>query len=177
MRRVNNEDRWIDQRVLAAAGLVGLGVIVAAVVPWWAGHPATFRFLRQRTPVYHRQGADYTLDVYCFEGDFRDLCAQAAAELSTRGFGDDDTGIGSPDHHRVFARGDYRDYRRVRVSILKFGVREAMPDGVVWAPKPGWVSVEVRRTRRPLWQYLPMRWQFWYQTSVLKSKSITIRLP
>jgi hypothetical protein len=162
--------RLVNPRRLAVLG--GAGILLACVGvllwwTWWVGQPPALRFLDQRTLVYHRRRGNRATHVCCLAGDFDALAARARAELLARGFREEDNG--NRDCDCTFAKGDYC---RTTVVIRDFAFESATRDSIVWVPRPGWVSVEVRVVRRPLWESLPLRWQFWYQRHVLKSKSI-----
>ena len=159
------------KRSAAIISIGGLLLAVIGVLLWSATGVPAFRFLGGCTPVYHRNARNHVTDVYSFESSFDEFCAKAVAELLSRGFREDGS---SPEYNRIFVKGKYQE---LRVSLKNFAFEEATQDSISWTCRPGWVSVEVRRTRGRLWEYLPYKWQLWYQLHVLKSNTITLRRP
>jgi hypothetical protein len=157
--------------VVAGAGLL-LGLVGAFL--WWAGRPPVPRFVHQGTRLYHRHSDNSSVRVYSLTGEFRELAARARAELLTRGFREENRG---DDRSCVFVRGDYASRVRTVVAVKNYAFESATADTITYRPRPGCISVEVQHTRRPLLEYLPVRWQYWYQRCFHPGKMIRLVEP
>jgi hypothetical protein len=156
--------------VVGAGLLLGLGGIFL----WWMGRPPMPRFVHQGTQVYHRRSANSSVSVYSLTGKFQELAARARAELPARGFQEEHRG---DDRSCVFVRGDYASRVRTIVAVKNYAFESATADSIAYRPRPGYLSVEVQHIRRPVLEYLPVRWQYWYQRCFHPGKMIRLVVP
>jgi hypothetical protein len=158
--------------VLVGAGLL-LGLV--GIFLWWVGRPPALRFVHRGTRVCQRHSANSRVSVYSLAGEFQELAARARAELLARGFREEDRGDG--DLNCVLVRGGYTSRVRTIVVVKDFAFAGATSDSILYRPQPGHISVEVQHIRRPVLEYLPVKWQYRYQRCVHPGKEIRLVEP
>lgn len=121
--------------------------------------------------MYYRHSDNSSLSVYSLTGEFKELIARARAELLARGFREENH---PDDRSWVFARGDSASRVQTIVAVKNYAFESATADSVTYRPRPGHLSVEVQHIRRPLLEYLPVRWQFWYQRHFHPARKIRL---
>ncbi len=159
------------------AVVVGVGLLLVSIGLFlqWAWRPPVVRLIEKETCVYHRHGGDSDVSIYTLAGEFQEHVNRARAELLARGFRENNRGDG--DLTCEFARGDYSSRIRTIVVVRSFAFAGATSDSIIYRPRPGCISVEVQHIRRPVLEYLPVRWQHWYQLHFRPGKAIRLVEP
>jgi len=144
----------MDKRVIwmsAAGGILACGLLMFGGALWWhARSTPAFRFLRDQQPVQHQRYTNSRVDTYTLAGEFESICAEISQELSR---------IGGVEVSPPLISNFYREFWRpgfnrivVRVHRGKFERKDARV--ILLADRGTWVTVEVARSRSPLWGYL-----------------------
>lgn len=141
---------------VAALGFVGilLGLHASAARDW--GRQMSFDFLDGRSMTCRieqsRNSRRITRDVYSFEADFNDVCANLDSELSELGF--TMSSERNPEYRmRDYLRKKGSSIRWINVRISDKLIFSAFPspDGLDCHYEEGWVSIEIQRWQRQFW--------------------------
>lgn len=154
--------RRVIKIALAIFVVVGILVGLLAAMALDSGPEMSFSFLDGRTMTGRieqaRNSRRVTREVYSFEADFNDVCAEADAELSAMGsqiasfsageIADREYRLGSHISANRWILVRIRD--RYRLEVFS-SPESSKLDSSTYYPRKGWVSVEVRRRRLRSW--------------------------
>ena len=151
----------VVKRSLAVVIIVGIFLTLVGLLVWYSrSRPPipSFRFLSGQGSALHVKDKRKSLyrttrDIYSFEADFNDVCADANAELTALGFVDE-TPLGHESSRRVYSLQKKVPGESVWIRILdkhKIAVYSTPESSEYSSPelhayhyRDGWVSVEVK---------------------------------
>ncbi len=170
-------NRSVIKISLAIIVVVGLLLGLLAVIACDSEPETSFGFLDDRTMTAcikqdpERAAYRSRREVYWFEADFNDVCAEMDAELSALGFRRPFQGS-QGSHMRIYVPGNNSLTKRLTVTILdkrRLVTSSISKSSTYLRPdrhsRDGWVSIEISRARPRAWppqyflQHLQRMWR------------------